>query len=195
MDRRRIERIGLDVMTANGCHTVVLYGSWARGQATETSDVDLLCVRRDGPNVRDARILDGLYVDAFIYSEASIATPEPALRRALGGCVLCETDRCGTELLAKLQSLQERGPDPMSRDALMAVLLWSSKMLERFRGQRGLEPNYRRMQLFTQSLEDYFSLRGMWFPGPKAAFRGPAVREADYTIPQAGCSRECLYSS
>jgi hypothetical protein len=58
----------------------------------------------------------------------------------------------------------------MSADARNAVLLWSDKMLERFRGQRGLEPSYRRMQLFTQSLEDYFALRGLWFPGPRAAF-------------------------
>jgi hypothetical protein len=170
MDRSKIERISLDVMAAHGCHTAVLYGSWARGQATATSDLDLLCVRRDGPNRRDARILDDVYVDAFIYSEASLATPEPGLLRALGGCVLCEADGYGTLLLAKLQALYDRGPEPMSDDARKAALLWSSKMLDRFRGQRGLEPNYRRMQLLTQSLEDYFALRGLWFPGPKVAF-------------------------
>jgi Nucleotidyltransferase domain len=170
MEHSKIERISLSVMAAHGCHTAVLYGSLARGQATDTSDLDLLCVRRDGPNVRDAHIEDGIYVDAFIYSEASLATPEPALLRILGGWVLCEADGYGTELLARLQSLHDRGPEPMSDDARRAAVLWSSKMLDRFRGQRGLEPNYRRMQLFTQSLEDYFALRGLWFPGPKAAF-------------------------
>jgi hypothetical protein len=48
----------------------------------------------------------------------------------------------------------------MSDDARKTARLWSSKMLDRFRGRRGLEPNYRRMPLFTQSLEDYFALRG-----------------------------------
>jgi hypothetical protein len=170
MDRSTVERISRDVMAAHGCHTVVLYGSWARGQATESSDLDLLCVRREGPNVRDARILGGIYLDAFIYSEASIATPEPALLRVLGGRVLCEEGGCGTGLLARLRALHDRGPEPLAEDVRRAILLWSSKMLERFRGQRGLEPSYRRMQLFTQSLEDYFALRGMWFPGPKVAF-------------------------
>jgi predicted nucleotidyltransferase len=170
MDRDKLERISLDVMAAHGCHTVILYGSWARGQATENSDLDLLCVRREGPNVRDARIVRGIYLDAFIYSEASIATPEPALLRVLGGRILCEEGGCGTGLLARLQALHDRGPEPLQEDVRKAVLLWSSKMLERFRDQRGLEPNYRRMQLFTQSLEDYFALRGIWFPGPKVAF-------------------------
>jgi hypothetical protein len=170
MDRNEIKRIGLDVMAANGCHTVILYGSWARGQATASSDLDLLCVRRDGPNGRDARILDGVYVDAFIYSEASLATPEPGLLRVLGGWVLCEADGYGTALLSRLQSLFLRGPEPLADDVRQAMLLWSSKMLDRFRGLRGLEPSYWRMQLFTQALEDYFALRGSWFPGPKAAF-------------------------
>jgi hypothetical protein len=48
-----------------------------------------------------------------------------------------------------------------------AVLLWSSKMLDRTRGERGLEANLRRLQLVTQALEDYFALRGLWFRGPK----------------------------
>ncbi|HEX6767354.1 MAG TPA: nucleotidyltransferase domain-containing protein [Polyangiaceae bacterium] len=170
MDRSKIERISLDVMGAHGCHTAVLYGSWARGQATAQSDLDLLCVRREGPNLRDARIVDGVYVDAFISTEASLETPEPALMRVRGGCVLCEADDCGTRLLEKLEAMHERGPEPMTDDLRAVVLLWSKKMLERFRGLSGLEPNYRRMQLFTQSLEDYFALRGRWFPGPKDAF-------------------------
>jgi len=170
VDLAEVVRIALDVMAAHGCHTAILYGSWARGLATPESDVDVLCVREAGPAFRDARIVDGIYLDAFIYPEADLATPQPALLRVLGGTVLCEANDFGSALLARLQELQDRGPTATPDDERRAVLLWSSKMLERFRGQRGLEADYRRMQLLIASLEDYFALRSAWFRGPKEAF-------------------------
>lgn len=170
MNINDIERVALDVMAAHGCHTAILYGSWARGQATPQSDVDILYVREHGPAFRDARVVDGIYLDAFIYPEADLASPEPALLRVLGGRVIREANGFGIGLLARLQDLHARGPAPMPDDLRQVTLLWSHKMLDRFWGQSGLEPQYRRMQLLLQSLEDYFALRGTWFPGPKEAF-------------------------
>ncbi len=170
MDINDIERVILDVMAAHGCHTAILYGSWARGQAGPQSDVDILYVREAGPAFRDARVLDGIYLDAFIYPEADLATPEPALLRVLGGRVIREANAFGTRLLATLQDLHDRGPTPMANDMRQVAVLWSHKMLDRFRGKSDLEAQYRRMQLLMQSLEDYFALRGAWFRGPKEAF-------------------------
>ena len=115
MEYKDAERIALEVMAAHGCHTAILYGSWARGEATEQSDVDVLCVRDAGKAVRDARVSDGVYVDAFIYPKAELATPQPALLRVLGGVILCEADGVGSALIAQLQALHERGPEPMPR--------------------------------------------------------------------------------
>jgi uncharacterized protein len=170
MEYKDAERIALEVMAAHGCHTAILYGSWARGEATEQSDIDVLCVRDDGKAVRDARVTEGVYVDAFIYPKAELATPQPSLLRVLGGVVLAEAHGFGAALLGQLQALHQRGPEPMPEDQRRAVVIWSSKMLDRIRGQRELEANYRRMQLSLQCLEDYFALRGMWFAGPKPAF-------------------------
>lgn len=170
MNYQDAEHMALEVMAAHDCHTAILYGSWARGQATEESDVDVLCVREDGKAFRDARIVDGIYLDAFIYPRADLATPGPALLRVLGGVVLREVDACGSALLAQLQALHERGPTPLPDDERRAVVLWSRKMLERMGGSSGLEVGYRRMQLYLQCLEDYFALRGKWFEGPKAAY-------------------------
>lgn len=171
MEYQDAERIALEVMVANDCHTAVLYGSWARGQATEQSDIDVLCVCEEGKAFRYARVAaNGVYIDGFIYPRADLVTPQRSLLRVLGGVVLREVDGAGTTLLTQLQALYERGPEPMPEDERRAVVLWSSKMLDRIRGQRDLDANYRRMQLSMQCIEDYFALRGRWFEGPKSAF-------------------------
>ena len=170
MDIREIERLTLEVMHNHSCHTAILYGSWARGGATPESDVDILYVREAGPAFRDARVIGGIYLDAFVYPEADLATVEPQLLRVLGGRVIREANGFGSALLAKLQELHDQGPTPMSDDLRQVTLLWSRKMLDRFRGQSDLQAQYRRMQLLLQSLDDYFALREIWFRGPKEGF-------------------------
>ncbi len=170
MDNQEIERAGLAMMERYGCHTTILYGSRARGDATPRSDVDLLGVRQDGPSERFAKVVEGVYFDAFVYPESALTTLEPAMLRVLGGIVLSERNGFGTELLGRLRELSERGPAPLSADARQVLVLWSQKMLERFQGQVGIEADYRRMTLLVQALEDYFVLRNKWFQGSKVAF-------------------------
>ncbi len=170
MNHQEIERIVMPLLEAHRCHTVMLYGSHARGDATEGSDIDLLFVREDGPAARDARVVDGVYVDAFIYPEAALTKVEPSLLRLLGGVVLRERDGFGTALLRRIRELEARGPAPLPDDERRMLIVWSNKMLDRFRGQHGVEANYRRRSLLVQALEDYFTLRNAWFRGPKVAF-------------------------
>src|SRR4051812_49255729 len=108
MNIHDIERLALDVMRAHGCHTAILYGSWARGQAGPESDLDVLYVREAGSAFRDARVIEGSYLDGFIYPESDLAVPNPELLRVLGGRVLCEANGFGTALLAKLQELNDQ---------------------------------------------------------------------------------------
>ena len=169
MDLHDIEGVIVNVMETHECHTAILYGSWARGQASPESDVDVLYVRKAGPVRRDARVLHGIHLDAFIYPEANLVTPEPALLRAVGGRVIREANAFGTNLLATLQDLHDRGPTPMADDMRRATVTWLYKMLDRFRGRSNLEAQYRRAQLLLQSLEDYFALRARWFRGPREA--------------------------
>jgi predicted nucleotidyltransferase len=170
MDSRDIERIALSVMELHGCHTMILYGSRARGDATPQSDLDIMCIREVGPTLRDARVVEGLYVDGFVYPESAFTTLEPALLRVLGGVVIRERDGFGTALLTRIREFGDRGPVPLPDDERQALKVWSQKMLDRFRGDRGVEASYRRMSLVVQALDDYFSLRNTWTMGPKHGF-------------------------
>jgi len=179
MDRRQapqasnhgeIERLALRVTAEHGCHTTILYGSRARGDATPESDVDLVGVREEGPSARDARVVEGVYFDVFVYPEAALAALDSSHLRLLGGVVLQEQGGFGTALLERVKALDEKGPTPLPEDERQALTVWSHKMLVRFRGKQGAEANYRRRFLVIQALEDYFSLRGAWFRGSKEAF-------------------------
>jgi predicted nucleotidyltransferase len=54
------------------CHTVVLYGSRARGLATPTSDCDVVGIRRRGQKLRIAKKQKGFFWDVFVYPEKDL---------------------------------------------------------------------------------------------------------------------------
>jgi len=165
-----IAATALAIADAYGCHTVVLYGSRARGDVDEGSDVDVLCIRDDGPSFRDSRVIDGVYFDVFVYPRDAVATVDVALLRILGGLVLRERDGEGTALLSRVRDRFDRGPDPLPADDQTARIVWAHKMLTRIQSSDSVEADYRRMELAVQALEDYFLLRTLWYRGPKVAF-------------------------
>lgn len=170
MDQDAIDAAALAIADAHGCHTIILYGSRARGDADAGSDVDLLCIRDDGPALRDSRVIDGVYFDAFVCPRDAVATPDAALLRILGGQVMRERDGEGAALLDRVRALFDKGPDPLPADEQAARIVWAHKMLDRIRDNDGSEASYRRLSLVVQALEDYFELRALWFRGPKVAF-------------------------
>jgi len=165
-----IAATALAIADAYGCHTVVLYGSRARGDVDEGSDVDVLCIRDDGASFRDSRVIDGVYFDVFVYPRDAVATVDVALLRILGGLVLRERDGEGTALLSRVRDRFDRGPDPLPADDQTARIVWAHKMLTRIQSSDSVEADYRRMELAVQALEDYFLLRTLWYRGPKVAF-------------------------
>src|SRR4029079_6271169 len=165
-----IAATALAIADAYGCHTVVLYGSRARGDVDEGSDVDVLCIRDDGPSFRDSRVIDRVYFDVFVYPRDAVATVDVALLRILGGLVLRERDGEGTALLSRVRDRFHRGPDPLPADDQTARIVWAHKMLTRIQSSDSVEADYRRMELAVQALEDYFLLRTLWYRGPKVAF-------------------------
>ena len=174
----RVLALASRVAGEHGAHTAILYGSHARGDATERSDVDLLLAREAGPAIRDARLVDGLYLDAFVYPETDLATASVDLLRLVGARVLRERDGWGTALLGRVQALFDRGPEPLAEDDRTMRRVWAQKTLGRIRDDLGPDGEYRRMHLLIQSLEDYFALRTLWFRGSKEAFAWLAAHDA-----------------
>lgn len=156
------------------CHTLILYGSHARGDATPASDYDILGIRDEGEVVRDARLWRGVYLDFFAYPQRKAKAAE--LMHVRGGKVLFQKARCGDRLLARIEKAHAAGPKPLPPDELRARKVWARKMLKR--AQVGdIEGNYRRVWLLTALLENYFAARNRWYAGSKASLRW--LREND----------------
>lgn len=157
-------------MTQNhGCHTVILYGSRARGDVSEESDYDVMGFRSEGEKFRDARNIEGKFLDAFIYPESDLAGHEEDFLRARGGKILAQRSNFATELLLRLETIFNAGPKDLPQDEFQARRVWIEKMLTRIR-KGDIEGNYRRLWLQFNLLEDYFAFRKLWYRGPKESF-------------------------
>jgi hypothetical protein len=168
--------LDLDLLADELCakhraHTVILYGSRARGVPRSSSDIDVFVLRDDGPATSDHRRWCGLWLDAWIYPARDAEAPEEALLRLVGGRVLRQRDGLGDALLARVQAMRDAGPPALTAERSALCVTWLLKTAARVReaSPDDLEAMLRRAALLNEALESYFVLRARWYPGPRAA--------------------------
>lgn len=162
----------------HACHTIILYGSRARGDHSEHSDYDVLGIRKDGEAYRDARPWQGSYLDAFIYPEAAFEELDEGMLRLRGGRILCELENIGSALIRRVDALFAAGPRAPEPSEVQTRITWAQKMLARVQ-RHDIEAHYRRHWLLVQLLEDYFYLRRHWYRGPKESFAWLQANDPD----------------
>ncbi|UTV28789.1 nucleotidyltransferase domain-containing protein [Photobacterium atrarenae] len=151
-------------------HTIIFYGSRARGDATASSDIDIACFVDDHPELKDARLFQGVYLDNWVYpTQAMQHISKDTLRFADGDC-LVDQRGLGKEFLAKVRNKLAAGPERLSESDRTHTIEWISKMLKRIETE-DVEGMYRRCWLQLELLEIYFQLRGQWFFGPKKSLQ------------------------
>lgn len=165
----RLQKIVDDLKEKHACHTIILYGSRARGDETIASDYDIIAIRDKGEMERDSRKFEGVFLDVFIYSLNEIDKPSDFLR-IKDGIVICEKDRIGRDLLEKVKDCYKKGPVPKPAWEKQVMVAWGQKMLERA-SIGDIEGNFRAHWLIYDLLEAYFQLKDMWYLGPKEAFQ------------------------
>lgn len=185
-----------ELRTVHRAHTVILYGSRARGDFSDESDVDVVAFADVAETTRDARPWRGMVLDAFVHPTAMADAIDEDQLKLLGGRVCLDERGLGTKLLERLGALDAAGPTPLPESERRVRQVWAHKMLARVR-RDDLEARYRRHWLLYQLLEDDFALVGEWFRGPKRAFvelaeRRPATHAAFVAALAPGASIEAL---
>ena len=166
----RLLKIVQDMQAKHGCHTVILYGSRARNEPTNTSDYDIIAIREQGDFMRDCRIFEGFYLDAFIYPEDSIKNPDVSFIRIKDGIVLVQKEKIGETLINKIKSIFQQGAPNTAAWEKVEISTWTKKMLQRAK-ENDIEGNFRRHWLLHDLLECYFKMRDSWYLGPKESFQ------------------------
>lgn len=148
------------------CHTVILYGSRAIGDATPESDWDVAGVRARGEMFRVSRPWRGTFLDAFVYADAEVSEPNEDLLKLRGGRLLEDANGFGARLLARLDAFYESGPPLRPAWHWEMQRVWFAKTLARIR-RDDVEARLRRGWLVMEALENYFCFRHRFYPGPK----------------------------
>lgn len=174
-----LDKIVTELRKKYQCHTVILYGSRARGTFGPSSDYDVMGVRSRGTKLRIAKKKDGHYLDIFIFPEKVLRSVREEHLYMKDAVVLYEKDRFGSRLVSRIQKLAKSKPKPLPNDEILALKVWANKMLERAQ-TRDLEGNYRRSWLQMALLEDYFLIRRKRFQGSKTSFEW--LKKNDPTI-------------
>jgi hypothetical protein len=136
--------------------------------AAPGTDWDFAGVRAQAGEVRDARVVAGRLLDAFIYGERDLDKLDERSLRLRGGRVLRDERGFGVSLLARIDALYNAGPGRLAEADRQERVLWFRKMLARA-SRDDLEARYRHAWLLEALLPAYFHLRARWYEGPKRA--------------------------
>jgi uncharacterized protein len=153
----------------HNCHTVILYGSRARGLATATSDYDVIGVTRRGPKDWITKKQNGYFWDVFVYAEKDLRKLGDRHFAWKNARLLYENGPYGRTLLKKIETHLKKPFKPHPKFEIAATKTWAQKELERCRAD-DIQGLYRRAEFQAVLIEHYFFIRQKRFPGPKEAF-------------------------
>lgn len=157
-----------ELLRVHGVHTVILYGSRARGDDNAQSDLDVASFADVPRTLRDARVWRGIFLDGFVYPTAVTESSDPDLLKLCGARVLLDERGLAGALIERMNAIDRAGPVALPEDEQRMRRVWAHKMLARIE-RDDIEARYRRHWLLYSLLEDHFALKGRWYRGPKLA--------------------------
>jgi len=164
-----VKRVISEINSKYAPHTIILYGSYARGDASVASDIDIACFCDNSEVIQDARTFNGTYLDAWVYPTTALhEVSEDALRFGDGIAVLDERG-LGTSFIKRVNEKLNTETNKLSESDIAHIKEWVNKMLLRS-SSMDLDGNYRRNWLQFELLSIYFEIRGVRFLGHKKSF-------------------------
>lgn len=168
-DDARLTALVRRLVNKNKCHTVILYGSRARGDFSDTSDYDLLGVCRAGKKYRIAKKENGIYLDIFVFPERDLRKIGEEYLYMNDAKILYEQGNFGSTFIRKMKIAIKKKYVPLSTNEAGVRRVWLHKMFDRI-SQGDIEGHYRRSWLHEALLCEYFNIRKKRYWGSKRSF-------------------------
>ena len=169
MEKELLDELRNYLVNKYSCHLIILYGSYATGDYTVESDIDVVCFSDDVGAQNDTTVLSGRQLDAWIYSSDTTNNIEPYLH-ITDGKVIFDQRGLGGDFLSRIDKHYEKGPEQLDEDQKQFLKRWLQKMLKR--STKGdPEGDYRFHWMLSDSLEIYFKIKGLWYMGPKKSLK------------------------
>ena len=183
------------------CDVALLAGSVVRGEATATSDLDLLVVtRQPGAPYRESFTAEGWPVEAFVHTVASwhdfvaadIARRRPSLAQmAAEGIVLRDRDGLAEQLREEAQALLRAGPPELTASELEDRRYGVSDLLGDFIGETSPDGGLFAAQLLAAEAADFvLACAGQWSGKGKSLWRALLRYDAEAALRLAEALRE-----
>ena len=149
--------------------TIFLYGSYARGDFTEQSDIDLAVITSDCQLKNYSNTFKGKKLDVWFYQWSQLDPQDPQFLRLANSQLLLDSKGQGQIFKNSIKKTLTEGPTPLEANHRQHTLDWIEQMIRR--AQEGdIEGNFRRTWLPVALLEIYFQLRNEWYLGSKQSF-------------------------
>jgi hypothetical protein len=180
-------RVVQDVGCSLGLRAVLVAGSWARGQADEASDVDILAITHSGPR----SVLAGLHDDQFIevlyapLNDLDPRTHPPARATFQGARVLFDPEGVGLAWVSRLETYLAGARPPGA--ALLSYQVWNLRhalhTIDTLSRADDLVSLLYVRNRFAEELVAYlYTKAGVWIPGVRRQIDG-LVRICPESVP------------
>lgn len=163
-----IENLVEYIVSKYKCHTIILYGSYAKNTYDKESDIDIIGFTNMDIEIQDKSAFEDVELDLWIYNEAKLKNAEDYLH-IRSGVILLDNNDVACNFLLEINELFNKGPEPLSITEKQNSVIWLEKMLKRtLKGD--LEGRFRQYWLLSEMLAIYFELNDRYYLGSKESF-------------------------